>query len=113
MRCKGRRAGRAIGPPGGTEVVVQRHKWGAVSVLERDEGRQGNHWGRAVLCDAGGESSEEDRCRGTGPLDLGAGEHRRGSPEVRRRLGMGETGVTVEMDLAMVHREYSDSLRFR
>ena len=33
--------------------------------------------------------------------------------EVRRRLGMGETGVTVEMDLDMVHREYSDSLRFR
>ena len=30
--------------------------------------------------------------------------------EVRRRLGMGEAGV--EMDPDMVHREYSDTLRF-
>ena len=31
--------------------------------------------------------------------------------EVRRRLGMGETGVEVDLD--MVHMEYSDTLRFR
>ena len=33
------------------------------------------------------------------------------SGEVRRRLGMGMAGV--EMDPDMVHREYSDTLRFK
>ena len=84
--------GRAIGSRGGFDLVVQGNKWGAVSVLDGDEKRQGNHRGRAALHDAGGEGPEKERCRVTGAL--GTGKHRRrGEVQVGYGRDMGGNGL--------------------
>ena len=101
-----KKEGRAIGSPGGSELVVQGNKWGAGSVLEGDGEGQGIIGAGQCYVMQGVEVQRRKGAEGQVQWVL---ENTEG--EVRRRMGMGETGVA--MDLDMVHMEYSDTLRFR